>query len=299
MHEKRIKGVVPALVTPFDKESNLNVKAIPQVLKPLLDAGCTGLFVCGATGEATTLTLDERKQMATATIGEIAESIPVIIHVGATHVDDAVTLAKHAKEAGATAIGSLPPLSRGSIDKDIEYYSKVGSAGDLPFYVYWRADMAQGNITPEQFLEKMTSVPNFNGIKFTDPNFYFLQRLGQLNGALNLLTGPDELFIAGLAMGSHGAIGTTYNFMPKHYLKMYKDFLDGRINDAMEMQANANELIALLIQFGVISGTKAILEARGIPAGPARSDNTLTPYKEVGPQELNQMQRVIEQYDLY
>ncbi|HCQ04226.1 MAG TPA: N-acetylneuraminate lyase, partial [Candidatus Latescibacteria bacterium] len=66
------------------------------------------------------------------------------------------------------------------------------------------------------------------------------------HGTLNAITGPDEMCIAGMAMGSDGAIGTTYNIMPRLYVDMYEAFHTGRVPEAMEMQVNANRVIALL-----------------------------------------------------
>lgn len=299
VQSERITGILPALITPFTEELDLNLEAVPDIVKPLLDAGCAGLFVCGATGEPTTMTISERMSMAEATISEIGGSVPVIIHVGAAKIDDAIRLARHAQSAGASAIGSLPPLNRESFEQDIGYYTQIGGAADLPFYVYWRADMARGNVTPEQFLDSMRGVPNFRGIKFTDPNFYFLQRIIALSdGKLNCLTGPDEMFIAGLVMGSDGAIGTTYNFMANHFIGMYKNFLASQIQEAMTKQQQANELISLLIQYGIITGTKAIMEQRGIPAGPARPNNILTPYKPISQRQLEEMQTLVEEFNL-
>lgn len=297
---KLVKGVVPALITPFDKERKLAVENLPKIVTPLLEAGVAGLFVCGATGEPTTMTIEERKKMTDAVVGEVGGQVPVIIHVGATDLESARVLASHAKAVGATAIGSLPPLDKASdTESVIDYYREVGKAGDLPFYVYWRADMASKDLTPEKFLEHMEGVPNFVGIKFTDTNFYFLQRLITLSdGKLNCLTGPDEMFVAGLVMGADGAIGSTYNMMPKNFVNLYSDFHTGKVRESMQRQFHANELISLLRQYGVISGIKAILEKRGIPAGLTRPGNELSPFTEITGFQLGEMMAIVEKYDL-
>jgi len=270
---KLITGIAPALVTPFREDFlGLDQHAIPDLIDSVLSKGVSGLFVCGATGEPWSMTLDERKKMAETTVKEVGGDVPVIIHVGYTqNTSESVELAKHAKKIGAQAVGSVPPINKSSdIQSVINHYKEIGSSTDLPFYVYWRADTA-AQVTPEEFLERMQNVPNFYGIKFTDYNFFFFQRLIQLSdGKLNCLTGPDEMFLAGLVMGSDGAIGTTYNFMPEHFVGIYQDFLDRQLDKAMKSQSDANELISLLIQYGVISGTKSIMNRRGINVGITR-----------------------------
>lgn len=280
-NHKLIRGIAPALVTPFTKDgADLNREAIPALVDSVLSKGVSGLFVCGATGEPWAMTLDERKRMLETTVSEVSGHVPIIAHVGyAQNTADSVELAKHAKKVGANAVGSVPPFTESppDIEATISHYTTIAEATDLPFYVYWRTATAT-QITPEEFLERMQKVPGFAGIKFTDYNFFFFQKLIQISdGKLNCLTGPDEMFLAGLVMGSDGAIGTTYNFMAEHYVQMYENFLKGNIEKAMKGQSDANELISLLIQLGVISGTKAILNARGINVGQARSSVSFDP----------------------
>lgn len=301
-NHKLIRGIAPALVTPFTKDgADLNQEAIPALVDSVLSKGVSGLFVCGATGEPWAMTLDERKKMLETTVSEVSGHVPIIAHVGyAQNTADSVELAKHAKKTGAQAIGSVPPLLEyPSIEKTIDHYRSIGQASDLPFYVYWRADTSS-QVGPEEFLVRMEDVPHFSGIKFTDYNFFFFQRLIQLSdGNLNCLTGPDEMFLAGLIMGSDGAIGTTYNFMAEEYVRMYEDFLSEKIELAMIRQSNANELISLLIQQGVISGTKAILQSRGIDVGPTRdSEKWNTIVRQLTNEQITQLTNLADTLNL-
>ena len=296
----KIKGIIPALVTPFNDNNELAVEEVPKLVEMLIEARVAGLFVCGATGEAPMLSIDERTKMAEVVIKTVNKRIPVIIHVGATYVETACKLAKHAEVTGASAASTLPPLDKTlGIDAVIEYYRQVGGASKLPFYVYWKADMAISGVTPEIFLEKMKVVPNFFGIKFTDTNFYFFQRLIAISGGkLNCLTGPDEMFISGLAMGSDGAVGSNYNIMPRHFVSIYNDFTAGRITEAREKQYQANEFVSLILKFGVNPSIKAVLERRGFKVGLTRPNNNLTLSRNLSEDEVDQLMAVMEKYNL-
>jgi N-acetylneuraminate lyase len=270
-----LQGVVPALITPFDpKDYSVNLQAIPVLLKHFLEAGVGGFFINGTSAEFKTLTVEERKTIAEKVISEVANQIPVVVHVGATNLAQAIDLAKHAKSINAQAIGTLPPLDRehATLDTDVAWYKAVGEATDLPLYVYWRSDMAKGSVRPRTFLEKMQSVPNFAGIKFGDPDLHVLQSMRWMsNNTLNCVSGPDELFLAGLVLDSHGAIGTTYNIMPRHFVSLYNDFKNGDIVAAQRKQREAGELIEALVENGIVfAGTKAIMQQQGLPAGPCR-----------------------------
>ena len=274
MVDKLARGIWPALCTPFDDTGqHLAIDRVASLVRILLDAGSDGFFVCGGTGEGGSMSVSERKQMAETTIGEVAGAVPIILQVGATSTENAVELARHAATIPVDAIASVAPIDRpNDLSAAVQHYTAIGGATSLPFYVYWLAHTADRNITAPEYLEAMQAVPNFAGIKFTDTNFYFFQQLIAISaGQLNAITGPDEMCLPGMVMGSDAAIGTTYNIMPRLFLQMRRDFERGDIRRAMEAQARANQVISILARQDVLAGVKAILGWRGTPVGPPRA----------------------------
>ena len=279
-----LSGVVPALVTPFGADGGVAVDVVSKLVEFHMEAGVNGFYVCGNTGEGFAMTSEERKQMADATVKAAAGRVPVAVHVGACPIAEAVDLAKHAADVGAAAISSVVPTDKpNDLGAAVEYFTELGSASTLPFYVYWVAKDADGTVLARQYLEAVKAVPNLAGIKFTDSNFFMFQQLHSLAPAvlgrgLNAMTGPDEMALAGLVMGSHGAIGSTYNTQPKLNVMMHKAFAEGRIPEAMELQARCNHMIALFFEHcnltqkgtNIVAGIKAIYRARGIEVGHAR-----------------------------
>ncbi len=274
--EKLASGTIPALCTPFD-DSGQQVAAerVAPLVGALLDAGSQGFFACGGTGEGGTMSVPERKLMAETTAAANAGAVPLILQVGATSTANAVELARHAKGLQVDAVASVAPVDTpNDLDAAVAHYSAIGGATDLPFYVYWLARTADQSVSAEQYLDAMRAVPNFAGIKFTDTNFYFFQRLVDLAGdRLNLITGPDEMCVAGMVMGSDAAIGSTYNIMPKVFIEMRRSFAAGDIRHAMDCQFKANRVIAVLMAHGVLASIKAMLGWRGLPVGPPRAPN--------------------------
>ena len=257
MADKLARGIWPALVTPFtDDGSALAPARVEPLVKHLIDAGSNGFFVCGGTGEGSAMSVPERKAMTEATIAAVAGAVPLIFQVGATSTANAAELAQHAAAAGADAVASVAPVDQpNDLQAAVAHYAAIGAATDLPFYVYWLAHTADKNVTAEQFLEAMQAVPNFSGLKFTDSNFYFFQRLVQLGGdRLNLISGPDEICLGGMVAGSDAAIGSTYNIMPKLFVEMRKHFEASDIQPAMALQARANEVISTLFHFDLLAG---------------------------------------------
>ena len=272
--EKLAQGIWPALCTPFDDSgARVEPARVGPLVDALVDAGSAGFFVTGSTGEGAAMSPDERRLMATETARAVAGRVPLILQVGACPTADAVELARHAATVeGINAVASVAPVDApNDLEAATRHYAAVGAATDLPFYVYWLARTADDSVDAAQYLEAMRQVPNFAGVKFTDTNFFLFQQLVDLGGGrINMISGPDEMCIAGLVMGADAAIGSTYNIMPRLIIGMRRALLEGRVADAMRDQARANRVIALLIEVGVLAGIKAVLRWRGLPVGPPR-----------------------------
>ena len=95
-----------------------------------------------------------------------------------------------------------------------------------------------------------------------------------------MLNGFDEMLLAGLTLGANGGIGSTYNFMPKKFLRLIECFNAGKIEEAMAIQEEADKIIAALCKVGVMQGEKAILTKLGIPMGTLRS-----PFSDITPEQ--------------
>lgn len=269
-----LHNIVPACITPFNDDYSVNYAMVETLVNHYIDAGVGGLFVNGSSAEFLTLTDDERKKLAEAYMNAAAGRVPVIVHVGSRDLSSAIELAKHAESIGVDAIGTLPPIDRekSTLDDDFAWYQAVGAASSLPLYVYLRSDMGTSEIRPEEFLARMEAVPTFAGIKYGASNFHIIQGIAQqTKHRINILTGPDELLLAGLVMGSDGAIGTTYNAFPNHSVAIYKNHQEGNIREAEKLQAQLGELIAELIQMGIVlAGIKAIMREQGLAVGQCR-----------------------------
>lgn len=233
------------------------------------------------------MTIEERKAMCEATVAAVNGRVPVVVHVGATgSTETACELAKHAEQAGADATSAVPFVKpdvylggKGNdFDTAMEHFRAIGGACKLPFYVYWMA--MEGNFTAKDFLAAAANIPNMAGMKFTATNFYLFQQIiDNSDGKLNMVTGPDEMNVAGKIMGADGAIGSTYNIHLKTYLDMQAAFDAGRVKEAYHQQTLANRVIAILIEGTnaakqgtfIVAGLKAWMRHRGLPAGYMRN----------------------------
>lgn len=257
--------ILPALVTPLLPSGTVDVASSERLIEHLYQRGVGGLYLTGTTGEGIYLADSLRRQIV-----EIATSLSrgrgtVIVHIGAVQAGQALELAQHAHRAGATAISSIPPFAGGySWDEVRSFYAELARHSPLPVVAYYIPGLT-GQPQPLANLVSLLEIPNVAGYKFTDPNFYTMQRmLTRFRPDQVLYNGQDEALALGLQMGAHGGIGTTYNFMPDLILQIARHCRAGQPAEAIAVQRQANEIIEALLRFPIVPATKQILCWQGL-----------------------------------
>ena len=137
---KKLVGLIAAPFTPMHADGRINLDIIPSYASLLAKDGVSGAFICGTTGEGSSLTIDERKSIAEAWATACNSlDLALIVHVGHNSVEEAKSLARHAQEIGANSVAALPPsyFKPGSMEALIAICAEIASAAPaLPFYYY-------------------------------------------------------------------------------------------------------------------------------------------------------------------
>jgi len=264
-------GIWPALVTPLTADDHINVAVTRRLVDHLVKAGIGGLYVCGGTGEGVLLPVKERKRMAKTVIEQVNGHVPVIVQVGAIATADAMALAAHAEEAGADGVAATPPFYYDVGFQGIkEHYQLIAGACSLPLYLYYIPTSTGVTVTAQQMWE-LCQVSNVRGFKYSSRDLVLLEQVLSLaGGALNVFSGPDELLLPFLATGVDGAIGTTYNLLPRHFVRLYKAFRNGDIETARELQSQANRVIDAFLSHGWLPAVKEMMRFIGFDCGYCR-----------------------------
>lgn len=273
---KLITGVLPALITPMDEHGNILVDSA----KPLIDwyekEKADGLYMLGWTGEGMYLSVQQRKTWAEAVLKANNNRMPIFVHVGYNeNLDDSVELARHAEEHGAYAVASVGISPRSALAENVAYFKRISEAAPkTPFYIYWTSngEMLTGGerVDPDELLEAMKAVPTFKGIKFTDNNFYILERFKKYNPDINILTGADNLVICSDIMGADGNIGALQAITCYDFKVLLEKMKEGNYKEAREIQYRTNEIAEAysVRDLGTIPGIKIVMErVYNIPAG--------------------------------
>jgi N-acetylneuraminate lyase len=267
---KDLRGIYPALPTPMAADGRVDLAALKALTDFVIGQGVDGLYVGGSTAESFLLTEDERFSIAETVLTRAAGRVKVIVHTGAGGTDAAVRLSKHARANGADAISSVPPIYfKYTTDEVIAYYLDLIEQSEMPLVVYNIPAFTGINMTQGPIAE-LFKHPRVVALKHTNTNMYELERVLAHNPALVALNGYDEAFLSGLAMGAHGMIGSTVNFMARKFIALRDAFVAGRNAEAFRLQREANAIIETLVEVGVFSAVKYALTLRGVDCGACR-----------------------------
>lgn len=261
-------GIMPALLSPVNEDGSIREATLRRLVRDLSQTGITGFYLCGATGEGIAMAPERRMELVEIVKDEAPEGMKLINHIGAADLATVRRLARHSRQIGLDGISSVPPFffnydERGVID----YYRAMSEESEgLPLLIY--ASPLSGTPLPVETVEKMLSIPGFVGMKYTNPNYYLMTRYKKLDGGnINIINGPDETCMLGLLMGADAAIGSTYNVMPRLFVRLYEAVKAGRLEEAKPLQMKADDLIELMLSYDVISCCKLMLEKRGYDIG--------------------------------
>lgn len=279
---KEFKGVVPALLTVFDKEENIDEKGMKELVNYLLDSGVNGLYLTGSTGEGFTMSNEERKKVVEIVMEEVDGRVPVVVHVGAIGTKLSIDLAKHAEEVGADGISSVPPFYwKFTEDQIVKYYEDIAKCCNLPMIVY---NVPLVGLLGMNTIKRLAAIDNVKGIKYTAlSHFEITQIKDEIGEDFLVYSGCDEMAISGLLAGADGIIGSFFNLIPDLFLNLYKAIEEKELEKAQKLQREAVEIIMFTLKLpSFYAGMKVALRAMGINAGYCRSPfQNLTEKEEI------------------
>ncbi len=262
------QGIIPAIITPYDKAGAISEPATRRLVRHLLSKGISGFYLSGSTGEGFLQSVPEREHFLEIVVDEVKGAVPVIAHIGAMDTDSCIELTKHAARAGANAVSSVAPFYYKHGQEQVRtHFLDIANAADIPLIIYHIPAMT-GVQSGIKFYEKISKEDNIIGVKFTSKDTFELQQLIEACGPdFHVFNGPDECLIAGLTLGCCGAIGSTYNIMPELFVDLYRQFHTGNLAEARTLQAKANRVIAELLKYDFIAFEREILRLQGIDVG--------------------------------
>jgi len=294
---RAFKGVIPAVLTVFDKEENIDEIGMRQLVSFLIGKGVNGLYLTGSTGEGFTMTSEERKKVVEIVMDETAGRVPVVVHVGAIGTKISIDLAKHAESVGADGISSVPPFYwKFNENQIVKYYEDIANSCSLPMIVY---NVPLAGLLGMNAIKRLAKVENIKGIKYTALSLYEITQIKDEVGEDFLVySGADEMAAQGLLSGADGIVGSFYNIMPELFINIFNSVQNKDLDEAKRLQKQAVEVIMYALQLpSFYAGMKVVLRWMGVNGGYCRRPfENLTAEDEVKFKEG--FKKLKETYDL-
>ncbi|VDR24358.1 N-acetylneuraminate lyase [Raoultella terrigena] len=264
-----LRGVMAALLTPFDGQQKLDQDSLRRLVRFNLNQGIDGLYVGGSTGEAFVQTSAERQQVLEIVAEEAQGKMTLIAHVGCVSTMESQQLAQAAEGYGYDAVSAVTPFYYPfSFEEHCAHYQAIiDSANGLPMVVYNIPVLSGVKLTLDQ-IGTLVTLPGVGALKQTSGDLYQMEQIRRSHPDLVLYNGFDEIFASGLVAGADGGIGSTYNIMGWRYKGIVKALQAGDIAQAQRLQAECNKVIDLLIKTGVFRGLKTVLHYMDVVAEP-------------------------------
>ena len=199
-----LEGVHTAIATPFDDAGAIDFGAFQRLCRFLVDNGSDGLVVAGTTGEAPTLTDDERRELLRAAIEAVGDRAMIIANTGTASTAHSIELTEQAHEGGADAVLVVTPYYNKPPQRGIvAHFEAIARVTDRPVVVYNIPSRAVVNIEPET-ISRLAEIENVRAVKQANDDLAQARHI--VDVGLELLVGDDNLMQPFLELGGVGGI---------------------------------------------------------------------------------------------
>jgi 4-hydroxy-tetrahydrodipicolinate synthase len=268
----KLEGVLPAVVTPFDKNEEFNEPVFRDLVDWLIEQGITGIVPCGTTGEFSLMTQAERARVIEVCVDQVNGRVPVIAGTGDTATKLVIEATKHALDVGAdAAIIVNPYYMKPKGGKGIyDHYVSIAGAVDIPMVLY-NIPVATNQYIPWQVVEDLVDeCSTVRAMKDSSGDLkYLMSVLEKVGDKIDVVVGWDEVVLAALAVGCKGMILASANVVAPIWLDLYKKFKAGKLDEARKVQWRLQKFTRHMVATGA-QGPKVCLNFMGHDVGPTR-----------------------------
>ena len=267
-----LRGVYSAMITPFDKNENIDEQGVETLINWTIDKGITGVFTVASTGESWALSVEEKARLFRLTVSLVNKRVPVIAGIGAPSTRESIHLAEAAQKAGVDYLCAAPPsFVRPNQEEIIVHYSELAQATSVPLLLY-NIPMLAGNVIGTPAVKTLAKrFPRIVGIKDSGGDItVFNDLLIDRRPDFSVVPGIDTLLLPGLLAGSQGAILGSANVCPELSLEVLRLFDAGQLQESWAVQNRLTRFWLAMSLGSFPAPVKAAVEMLGLPAGAPR-----------------------------
>ena len=273
LYQPITRGVICPTVTPLKANGDINPDMISPLVDFLIDKGLVGIYPLGSTGEGPLFSTDERKAVAAATVEAVAGRLPVIVHTGAMTTGETIELTRHAQSIGADAASVITPWYFQHSEEALEahYRAILESAAGFPVWLYNLPKFANNNLSAALVTRLARDYENCVGLKDSSGDLLTMCAVNHLQaGRFNTAIGPDNLILAGLALGLDCSVSGNSNHFPEIVVGIHEAFHAGDMAAAQKLQKQLQAASNVIGSAGWLTAVKGVLAERGLPVGGVR-----------------------------
>ncbi len=289
MKQPVFTGVCTALVTPF-LNGQINYPLMEQLLKKQIEAGIEAVVLCGTTGEAPTLSDDEKITLFRRAKEYAGDSLTVIAGTGTNATSHAVELSKQAEQAGADALLVVTPYyNKGNPDGLYRHYEAITTAVSIPIIIYNVPSRTGVDMSPSLYT-KISKLPNIAGVKEASSDINKITKIRCLCPKdFYVWTGNDDQIVPVISMGGIGVISVLSNLFPEETATMAEAALAGDFDTAAHLQCQLSPFITQLFAEVNPIPVKYAMKYAGFDCGECR-----LPLGRLSPEAMHKIDRLFE-----
>jgi 4-hydroxy-tetrahydrodipicolinate synthase len=266
-----IRGSITPLPTPFTRDgSRIDEAAFKRMVEFQIERGSHGISCTGTTGEPTSLSFEERKQIIRTAVEAAAGRVPVVAGSGSNNTDESIALSRYAEEVGADAVLTVAPYHVKPNQQGLfEHFTAIAQSVRIPMMLYNIPGRAAVNIEPKTQKRIREACPNVFGVKEANADFAQVSwDIHECGRDWAVFSGIETLCYPMLALGGAGHVSATGNVAPRESADLYEHVKAGRwaeaidlhyrllrLNDVLFIETNPGPLKFLLGEMGLIEPT--------------------------------------------
>lgn len=263
---KILKGTGVAVVTPFNEDETIDYYSLDKVIDNLLDNGINYLVILGTTGEAPTISYDEKVELINFTYDKVNNRVPIVIGVGGNNTKDVLNSLEKLPLEKATSILSVSPYyNKPSQEGLFQHYKLIAKNAPKPLLLYNVTARTGRNLEGPTTIKLANEVENIGGIKEAGGNFrQITEILRHVPEDFLVTSGDDDLIIAQMALGMDGVISVAGNAFPKEMSSLVNHCLENNFKDAKVINDNMIDAYDLMFMENNPAGIKAFMSEKGL-----------------------------------
>ena len=265
-----------AIITPFDKDNNVNYDMLQKLIDFHLDNGTDAIVIVGTTGEGSTLSEEEHAECIRQAVAMAKKRVPVIAGTGSNCTETAIKLSKGADADGVDGILVVTPYYNKATQKGLKnHYEQVAKSVNCPLIIYNVPSRTGCKVNVDTAADLIKNVDNIVGMKDATGDIVNAADLMYLtNGEAELYSGNDDQVVPILSVGGIGVISVLANVAPKETHEMCAAYLSGDVKKAADIQIKAMPLIHALFSEVNPIPVKYAVNAMGFEVGGLRAPLT-------------------------